>query len=54
MTELEQSVFQLILKSKGNCVYESIDSPSTIVPPDEETVIMAQHLIEFLREEVKV
>ena len=24
MTELEQSVFQLILKSKGNCVYESI------------------------------
>ena len=31
-----------------------LDSPSTIVPPDEETVIMAQHLIEFLREEVKV
>ena len=31
-----------------------LDSPSTIVPPDEETVIMAQHLIEFLREEVKI
>ena len=31
-----------------------LDSPSTIVPPDEETVIMAQHLIEFLRKEVEV
>lgn len=54
MTELEQSVFQLILKSKGIVFTNQLDSPSTIVPPDEETVIMAQHLIEFLREEVKI
>lgn len=30
------------------------DSPSPIVPPDEETKEMADHLISFLREEVKV
>ncbi|MED2729179.1 acetyl-CoA hydrolase/transferase C-terminal domain-containing protein, partial [Bacillus thuringiensis] len=41
-------------KVKGIVFTNQLDSPSTIVPPDEETVIMAQHLIEFLREEVKV
>ncbi|WP_436374911.1 acetyl-CoA hydrolase/transferase family protein [Cytobacillus sp. BC1816] len=29
------------------------DSPSTIVPPDEETAIMAQHLLQFLRGEIE-
>ncbi|MDQ0272882.1 acetyl-CoA hydrolase/transferase family protein [Cytobacillus purgationiresistens] len=29
------------------------DSPSTIVKPDEETVLMAQHLISFLRKEIE-
>ncbi|KMP70595.1 acetyl-CoA hydrolase [Bacillus cereus] len=41
-------------KVKGIVFTNQLDSPSTIVPPDEETVIMAQHLIEFLRKEVKV
>jgi succinyl-CoA:acetate CoA-transferase len=40
-------------KIKGIVFTKQLDSPSTIVPPDEETVIMAQHLIEFLRTEVK-
>lgn len=30
-----------------------LDSASTIVPPDEETQIMANHLIDFLKREVK-
>lgn len=29
------------------------DSPSAIVPPDEETVTMANHLLNFLRDEIK-
>lgn len=41
-------------KVKGIVFTNQLDSPSTIVPPDEETVIMAQHLIEFLRKEVEV
>lgn len=40
-------------KVKGIVFTNQLDSPSTIVPPDEETVIMAQHLIEFLQKEVK-
>ncbi|MBT2642295.1 acetyl-CoA hydrolase/transferase family protein [Bacillus sp. ISL-41] len=40
-------------KVKGIVFTNQLDSPSTIVPPDEETVVMAQHLIEFLRKEVK-
>lgn len=40
-------------KVKGIVFTDQMDSPSTIVPPDEETVIMAQHLIDFLRTEVK-
>jgi len=42
-----------IEKVKGIVFTNQLDSPSTIVPPDEETVIMAQHLIEFLRKEIK-
>lgn len=41
-------------KVKGIVFTNQLDSPSTIVPPDEETVIMAQYLIEFLRKEVEV
>ncbi len=41
-------------KVKGIVFTNQLDSPSTIVPPDKETVIMAQHLIEFLRKEVEV
>ncbi|OCA88783.1 acetyl-CoA hydrolase/transferase family protein [Pseudobacillus wudalianchiensis] len=40
-------------KIKGIVLTHDLDSPSTIVPPDEETAIMANHLIEFLREEIK-
>ncbi|HZG73453.1 MAG TPA: acetyl-CoA hydrolase/transferase C-terminal domain-containing protein, partial [Chondromyces sp.] len=40
-------------KIKGIVVTDDLDSPSTIVPPDEETAIMANHLINFLREEIK-
>ncbi|MDQ0163881.1 acetyl-CoA hydrolase/transferase family protein [Aeribacillus alveayuensis] len=40
-------------KVKGIVFTNQPDSPSTIVPPDEETFIMAQHLIEFLRNEIK-
>ncbi|MCM3125820.1 MULTISPECIES: acetyl-CoA hydrolase/transferase family protein [unclassified Mesobacillus] len=40
-------------KIKGIVFTNQLDSPSTIVPPDEETVVMAQHLIELLRKEVQ-
>ncbi len=40
-------------KIKGIVFTKNVDSPSPIVPPDEETEQMAQHLITFLREEVK-
>lgn len=40
-------------KLKGIVITNFPDSPSTIVPPDEETAIMANHLINFLREEIK-
>ena len=38
---------------KGIVFTHQVDSPSTIVPPDAETEIMANHLLDFLREEVK-
>ncbi|WP_420848068.1 acetyl-CoA hydrolase/transferase family protein [Neobacillus citreus] len=40
-------------KVRGIVFTNQLDSPSTIVPPDEETVIMANHLIDFLRTEVQ-
>ncbi|RFU61771.1 acetyl-CoA hydrolase/transferase family protein [Peribacillus glennii] len=40
-------------KVKGIVFTNQPDSPSTIVAPDEETVIMAQHLIGFLRKEIE-
>ncbi|MFY4775332.1 acetyl-CoA hydrolase/transferase family protein [Metabacillus sp. RGM 3146] len=40
-------------KVKGIVFTNQLDSPSTIIPPDQETVIMAEHLIEFLRKEVE-
>ena len=40
-------------KIKGIVFTNQSDSPSTIVPPDEKTVIMAQHLISFLRSEIE-
>lgn len=39
-------------KVKGIVFTHQIDSPSTIVPPDEETKIMANHLLDFLQSEV--
>nr|WP_239565564.1 acetyl-CoA hydrolase/transferase family protein [Brevibacillus fulvus] len=39
-------------KIRGIVITNAADSPSTIVPPDEETAQMADHLIRFLREEV--
>ncbi|WP_188207898.1 acetyl-CoA hydrolase/transferase family protein [Alkalibacillus aidingensis] len=38
---------------KGIVMTEQLDSPSNIVPPDEETQIIAGHLTNFLRKEVK-
>ncbi|MFC4411734.1 acetyl-CoA hydrolase/transferase family protein [Chungangia koreensis] len=40
-------------KIKGIVFTDQLDSPSTIVPPDEETEIMAQHLLSFLRKEIE-
>ncbi|MBM7715690.1 succinyl-CoA:acetate CoA-transferase [Bacillus thermophilus] len=40
-------------KIKGIVFTEQLDSPSTIVDPDDETQMMAKHLIGFLRKEVK-
>lgn len=40
-------------KIKGIVLTDQPDSPSAIVPPDEETEIMANHLINFFREEIK-
>lgn len=39
-------------KVKGIVFTNQADSPSTIVAPDDETKIMAQHLLEFLRKEI--
>lgn len=39
-------------KVRGIVFTEQLDSPSNIVPPDEETKIMADHLLEFLRSEI--
>lgn len=40
-------------KVKGIVFTHQLDSPSTIVAPDEETQMIAGHLLDFLREEVK-
>lgn len=40
-------------KVRGIVFTNQLDSPSTIVAPDEETQIMANHLIDFLRKEVE-
>ncbi|MBB5174644.1 acetyl-CoA hydrolase/transferase family protein [Texcoconibacillus texcoconensis] len=40
-------------KIKGIVFTELEDSPSTIVPPDEETKQMADHLLSFLRAEIE-
>lgn len=49
----EQGIPVDVEKVKGILFTNQLDSPSTIVPPDEETVIMARHLIEFLTKEVE-
>lgn len=41
-------------KVKGIVISDILDAPSTIVPADEETGIMANHLLKFLREEIKI
>lgn len=41
-------------KIKGIVFTNQVDSASTIVPPDEETQIMANHLLDFLRKEIEV
>jgi succinyl-CoA:acetate CoA-transferase len=40
-------------KIKGIVITNQPDSPSTIVQPDEETAMIAQHILNFLRAEVK-
>lgn len=39
-------------KIRGIVFSDQRDSPSEIIPPDEETALMAGHLLEFLRKEV--
>ncbi|QHJ72245.1 acetyl-CoA hydrolase/transferase family protein [Planococcus halotolerans] len=41
-------------KIRGIVFTEQKDSPSNIVPPDEDTKIMADHLLEFFRSEIRV
>lgn len=40
-------------KVRGIVFTEQLDSPSNIVAPDEETKIMADHLLEFFRSEIR-
>ncbi|TLS35393.1 acetyl-CoA hydrolase/transferase family protein [Pseudalkalibacillus caeni] len=40
-------------KVKGIVFTNQMDSPSTIVAPDEETVMIADHLIDFLKQEIE-
>jgi succinyl-CoA:acetate CoA-transferase len=40
-------------KIKGIVFTDQEDSPSTIVAPDEETKVMADHLLNFLRKEIE-
>lgn len=40
-------------KVRGIVFTEQLDSPSTILPPDADTQIMADHLLEFLRSEIR-
>ena len=40
-------------KVRGIVFTDQLDSPSTIVEPDEETKIMANHLMDFLRSEIE-
>ena len=40
-------------KIRGIVFTDQLDSPSTIVAPDEDTQLMAGHLLEFLREEIR-
>ena len=40
-------------KIKGIVFTDQDDSPSTIVAPDEETQVMAEHLLDFLRKEIE-
>ncbi|WP_040226288.1 acetyl-CoA hydrolase/transferase family protein [Bhargavaea cecembensis] len=40
-------------KIRGIVFTEQEDSPSTIVQPDDETQVMAGHLLDFLRNEIK-
>ncbi|TMN22148.1 acetyl-CoA hydrolase/transferase family protein [Lentibacillus cibarius] len=49
----EQGIKVDTSKIKGIVFTHQEDSPSTITQPDEETKIMADHLLDFLRDEVK-
>lgn len=40
-------------KVRGIVFTEQLDSPSTITAPDDETKIMANHLLEFFRSEIR-
>lgn len=40
-------------KVKGIVFTNQLDSPSTIIAPDDETKVMASHLISFLRNEIE-
>ncbi|WCN37852.1 succinate CoA transferase [Aneurinibacillus uraniidurans] len=40
-------------KIKGIVITEQLDTPKTLVEPDEETSTIARHLLNFLRDEIK-
>ena len=42
-----------LAKVRGIVLSDIVDAPSTIVPPNEVTAIMAEHLLNFLRDEIK-
>ncbi|HLR22616.1 MAG TPA: acetyl-CoA hydrolase/transferase family protein [Pseudogracilibacillus sp.] len=41
-----------VKKVRGIVFTEQLDSPSTIISPDEETQVIADHLMDFLRSEI--
>ena len=58
LTEADQRIGTIgipidLEKVRGIVFTDQLDSPSNIVPPDEETKIMADHLLEFLRSEIR-
>src|SRR5699024_6750025 len=48
----ESGITLHVKKVRGIVFTEQLDSPSTIISPDEERQVMADHLMDFLRSEI--